>query len=136
MPLLLPIFSLGRDETAGKSPYQIAQMKAEQLEEEQMIDTNSTTTDNDELDAAHHRTRSVQRKLSIKRRLETGHSLSDTHNNTWPEVETEEMQKEKQMHRAESWGKRQSNRKNTLKERIGRGKALSNSTGGNWGDDE
>ena len=136
MHMLHPIFSLGRDETAGKSPYQIAQMKAEQLEEEQMIDTNSATTDNDELDAAHHRTRSIQRKLSIKRRLETGHSLSDTHNNTWPEVDTEEMQKEKQMHRAENWGKRQSNRRNTLKERIEKGKALSNSTGGNWGGDE
>ena len=124
MHLLHPIFGLGRDEHAGKSPYQIAKSKSEEKEREPML--------TDELDVIHHRTRSVQRKNSLKRRLETGHSLSDTHNNTWPESETEELQKDKASHRAAAWETRQTNRRNTLKDRIEHGKALSNSTGGNW----
>ena len=121
--LLHPIFGLGRDEHAGKSPYQIAMTKSEEKEREMM---------NDELDATHHRSRSIQRKDSLKRRLESGHSLSDTHSNTWPESDTEDMQKDKASHRAANWEMRQANRRNTLKDRIEHGKALSNSTGGNW----
>jgi len=123
--LLHPIFGLGRDEHAGKSPYQIAITKSEEKEREHVIM-------NDELDAANHRTRSIQRKDSLKRRLESGHSLSDTHSNTWPESDTEEVQKDKASHRAAAWNARQTNRRNTLKDRIEHGKALSNSTGGNW----
>lgn len=123
--MLHPIFGLGRDEHAGKSPYQIAAMsKSEEKERKQMM--------NDELDAKQHRTRSIQRKDSLKSRLESGHSLSDTHSNTWPESETEDMQKYKASHRAAAWETRQANRRNTLKDRIEHGKALSNSTGGNW----
>ena len=98
--------------------------KAEEKEGELMM--------NDELDATHHRTRSIQRKDSLKRRLESGHSLSDTHSNTWPESDTEDIQKDKASHRAAAWETRQTNRRNTLKDRIEHGKALSNSTGGNW----
>lgn len=136
--MLHPIFNLGRDENAGKSPYQIAMSKAQQQH-------NTATTDSaaDDLDAAHHHTRSLRRKASMKRRLETGHSLSDTHGNTWPaaaEEESDEMQKDKAMHRAEAWGRRQTNRRKTLKDRIEKGHALSDSTGGHWsseqGDDE
>ena len=124
MHLLHPIFGLGRDEHAGKSPYQIAMTKSEEVKEREMM--------NNELDATHHRTRSIQRKDSLKRRLETGHSLSDTHSNTWPESETEEFKKDKSIYRAKTWETRQTNRRNTLKDRIEHGKALSNSTGGNW----
>lgn len=133
--LLHPIFSLGRNEDAGKSPYQIAASKSQQQEE---IDTTTNSANNvdDELDAAHHRTRSLQRKASMKHRLETGHSLSDTHGNTWPhknELEdTDEMQKDKAMNRAEVWGRRQTDRRKVVQDRIERGKALSDSTGGQW----
>jgi len=77
--LLHPIFKLGREEHAGKSPYQIAMSKAQQPEE--MIDsktTNSAEYFGNELDAAHHRARSLRRKLSMKHRLESGQSLSST----------------------------------------------------------
>lgn len=127
--LLHPIFNLGRDENAGKSPYQIVMSK----EEEQIKISN---TDSDELDATSRRTRSLKRKDSLKRRLESGHSLSESHGNTWPESETNEMEKDNALHRARSWDKRQTNRRNTLKERIEHGNALSNSTGGQWGDND
>mmetsp|Transcript_10502 Transcript_10502/g.18505 ORF Transcript_10502/g.18505 Transcript_10502/m.18505 type:complete len:80 (-) Transcript_10502:172-411(-) len=72
----------------------------------------------------------------MKHRLETGHSLSDTHGNTWPhnnELEdTDEMQKDKAMNRAEVWGRRQTDRRKVVQDRIERGKALSDSTGGQW----
>ena len=135
--MLHPIFNVGRDENAGKSPYQIAMAKATQQNEEMIIDaTTPTATYNgeDELDAAHHRSRSLRRKASMKRRLETGHSLSDTHGNTWPTEfeDSEVMQKDKAMHRAEVWGRRQTNRRKTLRDRIEKGHALSDSTGGHW----
>ena len=126
MHLLHPIFNLGRDEHAGKSPYQIAMSKAEQEEQ---------NADSDELDVVSHRTRSLKRKDSSKRRLESGHSLSESHGNTWP-TETDEIEKDKAFHRARSWDKRQANRRNTLKERIEHGNALSNSTGGHWGEND
>ncbi|KAL7524942.1 hypothetical protein ACHAWF_001140 [Thalassiosira exigua] len=133
--MLHPIFNLGRDENAGKSPYQIAMSKA-QKEGDSDATTMSAEDIEDQLDAAHHRTRSLQRKASMKRRLETGRSLSDTHGNTWPHnelgEETEEVQKEKSMHRAEVWGRRQTQRRQTVQDRIEKGGALSNSTGGHW----
>jgi len=130
--LLHPIFNVGRDEHAGKSPYQIAVSKAQHGEKS---DTTKSAIEEDELDAAHHRTRSLRRKASMKRRLETGHSLSDTHGNTWPHREAEdtvEMQKDRAMHRAEVWGRRQTQRRLALQDRIEKGKALSDSTGGHW----
>lgn len=137
--MLHPIFNVGRNENAGKSPYQIAiaMSKATRQKEETMIDsTTQAATNNgeDELDAAHHRSRSLRRKASMKRRLETGQSLSDTHGNTWPTEleESEEMQKDKAIHRAEVWGRRQTDRRNTLRDRIEKGHALSDSTGGQW----
>ena len=36
------------------------------------------------------------------------------------------------MHRAEVWGKRQTQRREWVQERIERGRALSDSTGGHW----
>lgn len=126
MHLLHPIFGLGRDENAGKSPYQIAMSKAEQAGNE------------DELDVEHHRSRSLRRKASMKRRLETGHSLSDTHSNTWPyddSEDTDDAQKDKAIRRAEAWERRQTNRRRVVHDRIEKGKALSDSTGGNWSED-
>ena len=134
--LLHPIFNVGRDEYAGKSAYQIAAIKA-QKQDEGGATPNSVNSEDDELDAAHHRARSLQAKASMKRRLETGHSLSDTHGNTWPydnSEKTEEMQKDRAMHTAEVWGQRQTDRKKVLQDRIEMGNALSNSTGGHWGD--
>lgn len=104
------------------------------------VTSNSTPSVDDELDAAHHRTRSMDRKATMKQRLETGHSLASTHGNTWPESgefgQTEEMQKDKAMHRAQVWGRRQTQRRRVLQDRIERGKALSDSTGGHWSDEE
>ncbi|KAL9187080.1 hypothetical protein ACHAXT_010800 [Thalassiosira profunda] len=132
--LLHPIFNIGRNEHAGKSPYQIAISTAE----EQDIDaTTKSFVNEDDLDADHHRSRSLRRKASMKRRLESGHSLSDTHGNTWPtEVEeTDEAKKDKAVHRAELWGRRQTNRRKTVRDRIEHGKALSNATGGHWSEE-
>lgn len=135
--MLHPIFSLGRDENAGKSPYQIGMAKARKAQEE-INATTKINTEEDELDAAHHRTRSLLRKASMKRRLETGHSLSDTHGNTWPSTEevTEEMQKDKSIRRSELWDQRQANRRKTIRDRIVGGKALSDSTGGHWSEQD
>ena len=85
------------------------------------------------------RTRSLRRKDSVKRRLESGGSLSGAHSNTWPHddrsgEETEEILKDRAMHRAEAWGKRQTTRREAVQERIERGRALSDSTGGHWSD--
>lgn len=141
--LLHPIFKLGRDENAGKSPYQIAMSKGDQQQPSEMTDaTNSISggdDDGDGLDAANHRTRSIRRKASMKLRLETGHSLSDTHSNTWPHdatVETDEMQKDKATHRAQVWGRRQTDRRKVVQDRIETGKPLSDSTGGHWSEDK
>lgn len=136
--LLHPIFDIGRNEHAGKSPYQIATDKAQEQggEGDHATTTNFENTGEDELDAAHHRTRSLRRKASMKHRLESGQSLSDTHGNTWPHNdgmdETEETQRDKAVHRAEAWGRRQTRRREVIQERIERGNALSDSTGGHW----
>lgn len=165
--LLHPIFQLGRDENAGKSPYQIALSNANRRQKEEgeqeggvtmeessekpsaaAINTSNDTAQierEDELDVAHHRARSLSRSASIKRRLEFGHSLSDTHGNTWPydhehdlqsskseEQQWEQIKKNEAMHRAEVWGKRQTQRREWVQERIERGRALSDSTGGHW----
>ena len=133
---LHPIFNVGRNEYAGKSPYQIAISKDQQLQKEE--DMNIATTqygEDDELDAAHHRTRSLHRKASMKRRLESGHSLGDTHSNTWPdnsEEEREDVQRDRAMHRAEVWNKRQSDRRNTVRDRIEKGRALSDTHSNTW----
>jgi hypothetical protein len=128
--LLHPIFDVGRDEHAGQSPYQIALNKAKQSE----FSSNETqTTEEDELDAAHHRARSLRRKLSMKKRLESGHSLSSTHT-TWPyeEEEGEEIKKQKGVNRAEAWERRQTQRREWVHDKIEKGRALSDSTGGHW----
>ncbi|EED86563.1 predicted protein [Thalassiosira pseudonana CCMP1335] len=134
--LLHPVFQVGRDEHAGQSPYQIAIAKAKELEGKlAATDTQQSQTNEDELDVAHHRARSLRRKGSMKRRLESGHSLSDTHGNTWPYSEEdalEETKKKKAMNRADAWDRRQTQRRDWVHEKIERGKALSNSTGGHW----
>lgn len=136
--LLHPIFNLGKTENAGKSPYQIAISKS--AEQTDIIDTtNPNGGDEDLLDAAHHRTRSIRRKESMKSRLETGNSLANTHSNNWPHdasVETDEMQKDKAIDRAHAWGRRQTNRRKVVQDRIENGKALSDSTGGHWAEDK
>ena len=136
--LLHPIFGLGRDEHAGKSPYQIAASEARRREGSTADASSSIpATDGgvDEDGSASRRTRSLRRKDSVKRRLE----LSDAHSNTWPHddrsgEETEEILKDRAMHRAEAWGKRQTTRREAVQERIERGRALSDSTGGHWSD--
>jgi len=158
--LLHPIFAVGKDETAGKSQYQIALAKSQQRQQQlsNTDDINNATTnsatinieDEDELDAAHHRTRSLRRKASMKHRLETGHSLSGTHSNTWPhdhytndansttnntaeeDAEEEVLQKDRAVNRAQAWGRRQTDRREVIRDRIERGNALSDSTGGHW----
>ncbi|KAL7537973.1 hypothetical protein ACHAXR_008291 [Thalassiosira sp. AJA248-18] len=78
-------------------------------------ENDATNTADHEMDAAHRRARTLRCKASMKRRLETGYSLSDTHGNTWSHNEpSEEMQKDKSMHRAEAWGRRQTNRRETI----------------------
>mmetsp|Transcript_12733 Transcript_12733/g.27498 ORF Transcript_12733/g.27498 Transcript_12733/m.27498 type:complete len:269 (+) Transcript_12733:153-959(+) len=134
--LLHPIFDVGRDEHAGKSPYQIAMTKGHnQRHGGNDATTNTVNTVEDELDAAHHRARSLCRKASMKHRLENGQSLSDTHGNTWPHsgVEvSEELQRNKAAHRAEACKRRQTKRREAIRDRIERGNALSDSTGGHW----
>lgn len=104
------------------SPYQIAISKANE----------QNGIDEDELDEKHHRSRSLNRKASMKSRLETGHSLTGSHSNSWPEAESEE---EARATRVQKWNRRQTKRRHVLQERITNGKALSNSTNGNWSED-
>jgi hypothetical protein len=127
--LLHPIFQIGRDEHAGQSPYQVALNKAQTRSS-----TQTQTTEEDELDAAHHRARSLHRRASIKERLESGHSLSSTHGNTWPyeEEEMEETKRNKAMNRAEEWERRQTQRREWVHDKIEKGRALSDATGGHW----
>jgi hypothetical protein len=140
--LLHPIFGLGRDENAGKSPYQIAVSDARRREGSTADASSIPATgagDADEDGSSSRRTRSLRRKDSVKRRLESGGSLSDAHSNTWPHDErsgeaTEEILRDRSMHRAEAWGKRQTSRRQAVQERIERGRALSDSTGGHWSD--
>lgn len=127
---LHPIFQLGREEHAGQSPYQIALNKSKQQSNESQPQ-HVSNPEEDELDAAHHRQRSIQRRASIKERLENGHSLSSTHAK-WPELESEDALKEKGAVRAEQWEKRQTKRREWVNDRIERGRALSDATGGNW----
>ncbi len=138
--LLHPIFQVGRDEHAGKSPYQIAMANAQKQQLTGDAKSEQRAEDVDELDANHHRIRSLRRSQSIKRRLESGQSLSDTHGNTWPysdsSEETEEAQKDRAMYRAREWGRRQTLRKEWVQDKISKGRALSDSTGGHWAEDE
>ena len=116
-----------------------AQKHPEELCDVIKDDAAPKNTCEDELDAAHHRNRSIRRQASMKRRLESGGSLSNAHSNTWPlasEEESEDIQKNKAINRAEFWGKRQTHRRQVLQDRIEHGKALSNSTGGHWYDGE
>jgi hypothetical protein len=140
--LLHPIFGLGRDEHAGKSPYQIAVSEARRREGSTADAPSSipaTAVGVDEDGSTSRRTRLLRRKDSVKRRLESGGSLSDAHSNTWPHddksgEETEEILRDRAIHRAEAWGKRQTTRRQAVQERIERGRALSDSTGGHWSD--
>lgn len=137
--LLHPIFGLGRDDNAGKSPYQIAVSEARRHKESDIDSSISATAYEGEDGSASRRTRSLRRKDSVKRRLEGGGSLSNAHSNTWPhdhlsEEETEEIMRDRALHRAEAWGKRQTTRRQAVQDRIERGRALSDSTGGHWSD--
>ena len=75
--------------------------------------------------------RSLQRRASIKERLEMGHSLSSTHA-IWPQQEDEDITKVRRVGRAEAWEKRQSQRREWVHDRIEKGRALSDATGGHW----
>jgi hypothetical protein len=95
--LLHPIFGLGKDENAGKSPYQIAVTHAKKQE----VSVYDATL--------------VERK-------KTRDAITT--------ARTEDEERSTQ--RAESWMKRQNSRKEALQDRIEHGKALSDSTGGQW----
>ncbi|KAL3795561.1 hypothetical protein HJC23_009274 [Cyclotella cryptica] len=92
------------------------------------------TAEEDEFDAAHHRARSLRRRASIKQRLESGHSLYSTHGNTWPyeEEEMEETKRNKAMNRAKAWERRQIHGREWVHDKIEKGRALSDATGGHW----
>jgi hypothetical protein len=164
--LLHPIFNVGKEEYAGKSPYQIVISKAaassssqEQSEERSRLAADDDETESlltaainqDELDIQHHKQRTLRRKASIQRRLESGYSLSDTHstyahynhpisttnNNTTTQEEEEMMMKEeKRNRRTEAFRRRQTDRRMWVQEKIERGGGISNSTGGNWVEEE
>mmetsp|Transcript_19925 Transcript_19925/g.32725 ORF Transcript_19925/g.32725 Transcript_19925/m.32725 type:complete len:282 (+) Transcript_19925:192-1037(+) len=147
--LLHPIFNLGRDEYAGLSPYQIEAKKAEREQQQQQSSHVTTTTtnyssiassameqqDDEQLDIQHHKQRTQHRRASIKERLESGHSLSDTHSTEahyHPEEDSLQRKRSKAIHRAERWERRQTERRMWVKEKIESGGSLSDShmTGG------
>mmetsp|Transcript_5925 Transcript_5925/g.9893 ORF Transcript_5925/g.9893 Transcript_5925/m.9893 type:complete len:272 (-) Transcript_5925:332-1147(-) len=143
--LLHPIFNVGRDEYAGMSPYQIEAKKAEmQQSNVNVVEDGAPTTaaaainqDDDQLDIQHHKQRTLHRKASIKERLESGHSLSDTHSTEahYHPSDEEEIVRDKAMHRAEVWERRQTERRRWVKDKIESGGSLSDShvTGGGGG---
>jgi len=141
--LLHPIFNVGRDEYAGLSPYQI---QARQQSESTTLTASAMEEqqDNDEqLDIQHHKQRTLHRKSSIKERLESGHSLSDTHSTEAHYIpqhplDEEDVKKSRAaLHRAERWERRQTERRKWVKDRIETGGGLSDSrhnvTGGGGG---
>eukprot|EP00804_Cyclotella_cryptica_P016529 CCRYP_004738-RA/>CCRYP_004738-RA protein AED:0.01 eAED:0.00 QI:0/-1/0/1/-1/1/1/0/133 len=93
--------------------------------------TETQTAEEDELDAAHHHALSLRRRVSIKQRLKSGHSLSSTHGNTCPyeEKEMEETKRNKAMNQAEARERRQTHRREWVHDKIEKGRALS---GGHW----
>ncbi len=143
--LLHPIFNVGRDEYAGKSPYQIAMAKAAASQQDQQQQQNEHTEsiltaaiEQDELDIQHHKQRTLRRKASIQRRIESGHSLSDTHSTlahyqhpititTEEESQEKAELQEKSNHRAELWERRQTNRRQWVHDKITTGGSLSDS---------
>jgi len=145
--LLHPIFNVGRDEYAGMSPYQIEAKKAEMTLQQQQqqqsgaVEDGAPTTaiinQDSQLDIQHHKQRTLHRKASIKERLESGHSLSDTHSTEahYHPSDEEEIVRDKAMHRAEVWERRQTERRRWVKDKIESGGSLSDShvTGGGGG---
>ena len=143
--LLHPIFNVGRDEYAGMSPYQIEAKKAEmalQQQQSNVVEDGALTTaaiinQDSQLDIQHHKQRTLHRKASIKERLESGHSLSDTHSTEahYHPGDGEEIVRDKAMHRAEVWERRQTERRRWVKDKIESGGSLSDShvTGGGGG---
>jgi len=140
--LLHPIFNVGRDEYAGMSPYQIEAKKAEMTLQQQQqsgavedgAPTAAAINQDSQLDIQHHKQRTLHRKASIKERLESGHSLSDTHSTEahYHPSDEEEIVRDKAMHRAEVWERRQTERRRWVKDKIESGGSLSDShvTGG------
>lgn len=143
--LLHPIFELGKEEHKGKTTYAKALIEAQQ--------SNETPTSQikveleDDLDADHHRARSLQRATSIKERLEHGHSLGDSRNNKWAdsppisqtpdEEEAEKLRlKDRSANRSAACRRRQTERRKLITDKIERGHALSDSTGGHWVSDD
>jgi hypothetical protein len=96
--LLHPIFGLGKDENAGKSPYQIAVSQAKKQEEISMYDA------------------------TLIERKKTRDAIATARND----------EEKSSTQRAESWMKRQNSRKEAVQDRIQSGRALSDSTGGQW----
>ena len=96
--LLHPIFGLGKDENAGKSPYQIAVSQAKKQEEISMYDA------------------------TLIERKKTRDAIATARYD----------EEESSTQRAESWMKRQNSRKEAVQDRIQSGRALSDSTGGQW----
>jgi len=135
--LLHPIFNVGRDEYAGMSPYQIEAKKAEMTLQQQQQQQSGAVEDGAQLDIQHHKQRTLHRKASIKERLESGHSLSDTHSTEahYHPSDEEEIVRDKAMHRAEVWERRQTERRRWVKDKIESGGSLSDShvTGGGGG---
>mmetsp|Transcript_16287 Transcript_16287/g.24629 ORF Transcript_16287/g.24629 Transcript_16287/m.24629 type:complete len:269 (-) Transcript_16287:338-1144(-) len=143
--LLHPIFNVGRDEYAGMSPYQIEAKKAEmtlhQQQQSNVVEDGALPTaiihQDSQLDIQHHKQRTLHRKASIKERLESGHSLSDTHSTEahYHPSDGEEIVRDKAMHRAEVWERRQTERRRWVKDKIESGGSLSDShvTGGGGG---
>lgn len=135
--LLHPIFDVGRNEHAGKSPYQIAVAEDRKAQDGEGAATAFDAADavGDGMDADRRRARSLRRRASIKHRLESGQSLSDAHGSTWPHDprnDSDEARRDRATHRAEVWGRRQTERRNAVRDRIEHGTALSDATGGRW----
>ena len=131
--LLHPIFQIGREEYVGLSPYQIEAKKAAEKEKNQLsnaatttITTAATTMEEDDLDIHHHKQRTQNRKSTLKQRLESGPSLSDTHS-TQAHYQDEEVVQRRQSRAVHRWERRQTERRKWVKEKIESGGSLSDS---------
>ena len=137
--LLHPIFQIGREEYVGLSPYQIeAKKAAAERKKNQLSNATSTTTitaaaaEDDDLDIHHHKARTQNRKSTLKQRLESGPSLSDTHSTNAhyqdeEDEEDEELLQRRQSRAVHRWERRQTERRKWVREKIESGGSLSDS---------
>ena len=101
------------------TPYQIQseKLKRQAAEEE-------------DLDIQHHKQRTLNRKASIKERIVSGNSLSDTHSTDGhftAAAGTNNDVKEDGMHRKKVWERRQTERRKWVRDKIESGGSLSDS---------